>query len=126
MGFGFVIFAAPFPGAGGVEVTQAGIAQAVNAIEPGEHLLDLEFGFAVGASGTSRRIFLDGYFVGLAIERAGGGEDEARYFVLEAGLEKGEGVGGVVTEVELGLEHGFANLGEGSKVHDRVESTRAE
>ena len=59
VGFRVVGFAAgdalgTFRRAGYVEVAQRGIAQAVNAIEPAEHVLDKQLGLAIGI-GRGRR-----------------------------------------------------------------------
>jgi hypothetical protein len=45
--------------AGHVEVAQRGGAQAVNPVEPAEHVLHQQLGFAVGIGGLEARIFLN-------------------------------------------------------------------
>jgi len=43
MGLGMVILTLIWSGARGVEIAQAGVTQAVDAMEPVEHVLDQEF-----------------------------------------------------------------------------------
>lgn len=88
MGFGMVIFTLIASGARGVEITETGVVQSVDAMEPGEHLLDKEFGFAVSIGGMEGVGFFDGDAVWSAIERGGGGKNEAWDFVFENGFEK--------------------------------------
>ncbi len=51
VGLGLVSFAAVGEGSGYVEVAERGVAEAVNLIEPAEHVLDEELGFAIGVGG---------------------------------------------------------------------------
>ena len=50
---------------GHIEVAQRGVAQAVNPVEPAQHVLDQQFGLAIGVGGQEARIFLDGNRLGL-------------------------------------------------------------
>ena len=52
VGFGLVGFAAVGERAGDVEVAQGGVAEAVDLVEPAEHVLDEELGLAVGVGGV--------------------------------------------------------------------------
>ena len=89
MGFGMVIFALVAGRASGVEITETSVAQSVDAMEPGEHLLDEEFGFAVSIGGMEGVGFFDGDAVWSAVECGGGRKNEARDFVFEDSFEKG-------------------------------------
>src|SRR5215813_9352513 len=80
--FRAMIFALLRSGAGGVEIAEAGIAQFVDLVEPGKHLLYEELRFAVGVGGMERVGFLDRRAVGRAVKSGGGGEDETWNFVF--------------------------------------------
>ena len=93
----------------------------MNAIQPGEHLLDQELGLAVGVGGEQARIFLNRNGFRLAVDGGGGGEDQAAGTVGEHGLKQGKRRGGVVAEEDLGAHHRLAGFNEGGKVEDAVE-----
>ena len=123
VGFGLVGFAAghaigAFGSSSHVEVAQRGIAEAVNAVEPGEHVLHQQLGLAVGVGGIEARIFLDRNRLRLAIDGGGGGEDEAAGAVGENGLKQAKGGGGVVAKEGFRMDHGLAGLDEGGEVEN--------
>ncbi len=126
MRFGLVRFAAgdavgTFGGSSDVEVAQRSVAQAMDAVEPGEHVLDQQLGLAIGIGGAEARIFLDGNRLRLAIDGGSGGEDEAAGAVGEHGLKQGKSGGGVVAKEELRMNHGFAGFNEGGEVENAIE-----
>ena len=130
MGLRFVSFAAgddaasfssSFRCSGDVKVAQRGGAQAVNLVEPGEHVLGEKLGFAVGVGGAQGGGFGDGHSFRLAVEGGGGAENKALRPGGEDGFEQGEGGGGVVAEVDFGVLHGFAGFDQGGEVEDAVE-----
>src|SRR6266849_4319337 len=53
-------------GSSGVEIAEGGVPQAVDAVKPGEHLLDQQFGLSIGVRGAQRV----GVFNGRAAVRA--------------------------------------------------------
>ena len=65
--------------AGHIEVAQGGVAQAVDAVEPGEHVLDHQLGLAIDIGGIEARVFLDGNRLGLAVDRSRGRKDQASW-----------------------------------------------
>src|SRR5215469_11995717 len=92
-------FAAVGSGSRGVEVTQAGIAKSVGALEPGEHLFNEELGFAVGIGGGKLVVFGNRNGLRLSVNGGSGGENEAQNVVAEHHAQKREGTRGVVVEV---------------------------
>src|SRR5277367_6018101 len=54
-----------------VEIAQTGIAQSVNAVDPGKHLLHQKLRFSVGVGGSERGVLCDGGFYRLSIDRRG-------------------------------------------------------
>jgi len=91
VGLGLVGFAAVGERAGYVEVAEGGVAEAVDAVEPAEHVLDEELGFAVGVGGGEVGGLFDGRGFGFAVDGGGGGEDELAGAGGEHGLEEREG-----------------------------------
>jgi len=75
VGFGLVGLAAVGEGSGYVEVAEGGVAEAVEAVEPAEHMLDEELGFAVGVRGSEFCGLFDGGNFRFAVDGGGGGED---------------------------------------------------
>src|SRR4051812_38768553 len=70
--FRTMIFALLFGSAGSVEVAQAGVAEPVDLMEPGEHPLNEQFGFAVGIRGMKRIAFFNGGALGRPVKRSRG------------------------------------------------------
>src|SRR6185437_10409 len=122
MRLGLMGLAASFDGSGDVEVAEAGVAEAVDAVEPFEHMLDQQLGFAIGVGGFEGGVFADGGGFGLAVDGGGGGKDEAVDSRGEHGLKQAEGGGGVVAEIDFWMLHAFAGLDERGEVHDAVDS----
>src|SRR5947209_1087163 len=119
---GLVRLAVAFDGAGDVEVAEAGVAQAVDAVDPGEHVFDEELAFAVGVGGQKAGVFGDGSGFWFAVAGGCGTEDDAVVAGGEHGLKQREGGDSVVAEVELGELHAFAGFNESGEVHDSVEA----
>lgn len=115
-------FAAAWDGSRDIEVAEAGIAEAVDAVEPGEHLLDEQLGFAVGVGRAEWRVLADGSGFRLAVNGRCRGENEAIDADREHGLKEAEGGCAVVAEIEFRLFHAFAGFNESGKVHDAVYS----
>ena len=76
MSFDAVMFAEFFAGAGGVEIAEGDEFEPVNLVIPVQHLLEHQFGFAVGIDGALREVLGHGDAVGRAVGGAGGAEDE--------------------------------------------------
>src|SRR5271154_1687673 len=112
-----VIFSVNARGPGGIEITQTGVAQAVDTMKPGQHVLDEKFRFSIGIGGKKRVILLDGRSYGIAIESSGGGKDNSRNAVSENGFEQGQAAGGIIAEVALGNFHRFAGFDQRGKMH---------
>ncbi len=106
---------------GHVEVAQRGIAQAVNAVEPGEHLLDEELGFAIGVGGEKTRILMNRNGFRLSIDGGGGGKDQPPGTMGQHSFKQGQGCGGVVAEEDFGADHGLAGFNERGEVENAVE-----
>ena len=110
-----------FVRAGHIEVAQRGVTQAVDAIEPGQHLLHQELGLAVGIGRREARIFLNRNGFRLAVDGSGGGKDQPFWPCSQHGLEQRERGSGVVAEENLRPHHRLASLNERGKVEDGVE-----
>ena len=122
VGFSSDNFAVGLPARSGhIEVPQRGIAEAVNAIQPGEHLFDQEFGLAIGVGGKQTRILFNWNGFRLSVDCGSGGKDQAAGAVSEHGLKQRKGCRGVVAEVDFGAHHGLSGFNEGGKVEDAVE-----
>ena len=125
VGFGVVVFPEIAGGPGGIEIAQAGVTETVDAMKPVEHALDEQLRFAVSVGGLERIALLDGDVLRVAIQRRGGGKNEARNAEFENGFEQGESVAGIVAEIFFGGGHGFAGFDGSSQMHDAVERVLA-
>ena len=121
MSFRIVVFAVAVPGASGVEVTQHGVAQTVDAVKPVEHDFGVKFGLAVGICGTFGCGFGDGSGIGDAENGTTGRKNKFLHAVNEASFDESESGGSIVAEIFCGVLHGFGDFGEGGEMHDRVE-----
>ncbi len=108
VGLRLVGLAVSLDGSGDVEVAETGVAEAMDAIEPGEHLFDQQLALAVGVGGEQPGVFGDGGRFGLAVAGGGGAEDDAVVTGGKHRLEQGEGGHGVAAEVHLGDLHALA------------------
>ena len=128
VGFRFVAFAefALGVGPGGVEVAQADRLQRVGAVVVRKHLLDHPLAAAVGIDRRLRVRLVDRHVVGLAEDRRGGREDEARHTVLAHAIEQDLRRGHVVAVVLGRVGHRFADLDEAGEVHYRRRFRRAQ
>ena len=93
----------------------------MNAVEPAEHLLDQQFGLAVGVGGQQAGGFVDGDGFRLAVDGGGGGKDQLSGPWASMASKRREGGGGVVPEESFGGYHGFAGFDEGRKMEYAVE-----
>ena len=121
MGLGVVAFGVAIPRAGGVEITEDGVAESVNLAKPLEHDFGLQFGLAVGIHGEFGSVFADGNGLRKTEDGAGGGEDKTRDFVAKTGFEKCERGSGIVAEIKGGVLHGLGDFGECGEVHNGVD-----
>jgi len=62
---------------GDVEVAQGRVAQTVDLVEPGEHLLDHQLGLAVDVGGAEARGLLNRDRLRLTVDGGGGRKDQA-------------------------------------------------
>ena len=60
--------AASFDGSRNIEIAQTGIAQAMDAVNPGQHLLHQQLALAVGIRGGKDSVLLDRRVLRLAID----------------------------------------------------------
>jgi hypothetical protein len=123
---GLVGFAADDAGgalgsAGDVEVAQRGVAQTVDAVEPGEHLLDNQLGFAVDVGGVEARGLLNGDRLRLAVYSSRGRKDQAFGSLGQDGFQKRKRGGGVVAEIDFRGPHRFAGFDESGEMKDCVK-----
>jgi len=118
VGFDAVMFAEALGGTGGIEVTEGDKLESVDGLEPGEHSLEEEFGFAVRIDGILRQRFVDGNPFGGAIGGAGGAEHHLSDTGRHAGIEQVDSGGDVVAEVLGRVLHGFANQRVSGEVED--------
>lgn len=93
----------------------------MDAIHPGEHVLDEELGFAIGVGWEQASIFLNRDNFWLSIDGCRGGKYETAGSVSEHGFKQGKGGGCVVSKKYFGVEHGLASFNEGGKMEDSVE-----
>jgi len=119
---GIVVLADPAAriGAGGVEVAQGHVLEAVGHFEILEHLLDHELGRAVGAHGPGGMILGQRHAFRRTVGGAGARKDEARTAVAAHGRQQRQRPGHVVAVVLLRIGHGFAHVGEGGEMQHRL------
>jgi len=123
VGFGVVILADPAAriSAGGVEVAQAGRAQAMDAVGPEQPLLDHQLAFAIGIGRRERGVLVDRDAGRVAEQRRGRGEDEAEAAGLHRGIGDGEAVRQVVRAIAQRVAHALADQRERGEVEHRIE-----
>src|SRR6185312_4775991 len=107
---GFVGFAVSIDRARDVEVAERSVTQAVDAVEPGQHLLDEELGLAIRIGRGKPRGFEDRRGFGLAIDGSGRAEDKVLRATGYKGFEQRERRRGVGAEVEAGVFHRLAGF----------------
>ena len=112
-----------FRGSGNVEIAERGGAQAVDLVEPVEHVLDEELGLAVGIGWLEGGGFGDRNGLRLAVDGCGGAEDQAPGAGGVNRFQQGKGGGSIVAEVNLGVFHGFAGFDEGGEVEDTIKGS---
>src|SRR5258708_33651703 len=99
------MFAMAVPCSGGIEITQNGVMQAVDAVKPVEHDFGLEFGLAVGICWTFGSGFGNWNGVGNAEDGAAGRKNKFLHTVREAGFEKRGRWRSIGAETSFGVEH---------------------
>ena len=118
--FGIVVLAELLGGTAGVEVAQVDGLRAVDLAVPVQHPLKTKLRFPVGIGRRLWLGFTDRDGLGLAIGRAGGGEDDAADISLEHSRGQVNPALQVVLEVHLGAGHRFRDQRVGGKMHHRV------
>ena len=112
-------------GAGGVEVAQAGDAQAVDPLGPGERAFEHPFALAIGRAGGDGGVLVDQHAVGRhAVRRAeqggGGGEHEARHAMADARIDQRQAVADIGGQRADRVAHAVADQRESGEVEDGV------
>ena len=101
-----------------VEIAKRNVAKVMYLRHLRQYPLYHDFGSAVGVDGGKGRGFLDGDFLGLAIDGGRRGIDEVADVVVPENVQEREGIGDVVPVVFQGLPHRLLHLDEGGKVND--------
>ena len=120
MGFRIVILSVFPGGAGRVEVAKRRVFEPVDPAVPVENLLKAEFGFTVRIDRMLGGVFLDRNFLRFPEGGRRAGEHKGFDAAFHGRVRKVDCVGKVVVEVFARILHGFADQGEGGKVHDGV------
>src|SRR5712675_1782256 len=119
-------FSAMGGGAGDVEIAEGNVIESSVFVIVGEDVFKGELGFAVGIDGGLGMVLGNGDDVGLAINGAGGSEDEVADAVAEHGVEQ-ENAAGYVGDVErAGSFHGLLDEGFAGEMHHGVDGVAAE
>src|SRR5437763_7511975 len=84
---------------GGIEISQTGITQAMNAMKPGQHLLDQQLRFSIDVGRLEFIIFLNRNSLWITIQRRGGREDELSDTVGQHRFEERKSGSGVIAKV---------------------------
>jgi len=93
----------------------------MDSVKPSEHVFNEELGFAINVGRLEARIFFDWHGFRFTVHCRSRGKDKAAGSVGNDGLEKGEGRGGVIAEIDLRLDHGFAGFDQGCKVQNSIK-----
>src|SRR5712675_3466169 len=126
MGFVAAGFSAMGGGAGYVEIAEGDEVESSVFAIVGEDVFKGELGFAVRIDGGLGMVLGDGDEVGLAVNGAGGSEDEVADAVAKHGVEK-ENAAGYVGNVErAGSFHGLLDEGFAGEMHYGVDGVAAE
>ena len=123
MGFGVVVLADARlgVGAGGVEVAQGHIADAVGAVAPLQHIFNGQLGGAVGVGGFRAVALLDGLLLRLAVGGRRGGEHDLVHAVGLHGCQQGYRALHVVAVVFQVVGHALTHQGEGGEIDHAVD-----
>jgi hypothetical protein len=112
--------------AGDVEIAEGNVVESSVFAIVGEDIFKGELGFAVRIDGGLGMVLRDGDDVGLAVNGAGGCEDEVADAVAEHGVEK-ENAAGYVGDVEgAGSFHGLLDEGFAGEMHNGIDGVAAE
>src|ERR1700688_2762942 len=84
--------------AGSIEISQAGIAQAVNLMEPCQHSLHQQLRFAVRIGWMDGIVLLNRSALGITEQRSRRRENETRYPSGKHRFEQGQRIRGVVPD----------------------------
>ena len=122
MRLGLVVLAELAARARDVEVAQRDRAEPVRAALVGDHAVDRELRVAVGVDRVGRQRLGHRHLVGLAVDRAGGGEHEPLDARLAHRVEQVERRDEVAAVVALGMLDRLGDECERGEVQDRVEA----
>src|SRR5580704_6735340 len=111
-------------GAGRVEVTQRGEAQAISAVIGFESVLKKELRNAVRVYRLPRSIFRYGYLGRNSVHRAGGGENDPVYAAIHASVQQDESALHVVAKVFPRVFDRLSDISVCGKVHDRIDAAQ--
>ncbi len=109
-------------GAGGVEVAQVHVPQAVGPAEVRQDLLDHPLAAAVGVDRRLGVFLPDRGLAGFPVRGATRREDQVLALHLDHGLEERQGAGHVVAVVRGGLPHRLAHVGVRGEVQDGADA----
>ena len=101
-----------------VEIAQEGGFQSIGRVVAREDLFQHVFGIAVGIHRVFRVGFVHRHLHRIAIDGAGGGEDEILRLRGNHDVEEVHGVVEVVMVVLGGIDHRFAHVDVGCEMHD--------
>src|ERR1700674_578194 len=106
--------------ASSIEISQAGIAQAVNLMEPCQHSLYQQLRFAVRIGRMDGIVLLNRSALGIAEQRSRRRENETRYSSGQHRFEQCQCIRGVVAEEFFGSLHRLAGFDQRGKMHDAL------
>jgi hypothetical protein len=124
MGFVVAQFADPARriSAAGVEIAQAKCAQSIGAAIIREHSLDHPFRRTVRVDRRAGIVFGEGAAVGVAIDRAGGGEHQAITAGLAHRIEQRQRAGDIVLVIFPRVDDRLADQARSREVHYRDDT----
>src|ERR1017187_5341190 len=108
--------------AGDVEIPQAGVAEAVDAVEPAQNLLDQQLALAIRVGGLELCSLQNGSADRLAIAGRGRTEHQPIVPSSQHGLQQRKRPRRVVAEIDLRSLHAFARLDQCGEVHNPLKS----
>ncbi len=119
-------FSALARGAGDIKITEGNEIEAGVLAIVGENFFKGELGFAVGIDGRFGMVFMNERDTGLAVDGAGGREDQILDAVTEHGVDKDDAAGDVGDVEGAGILHGFFDEGLAREMHDGVDAMALE
>ena len=110
----------------GIEISQAGVAQPVNPMEPRQHALDQQFRLSIGVGWPQRIVLFDRSAFRIAVQRGRRGEDEDVDPRGEHRFEKRQRICRIVPKKLRRRLHRFAGLDQCRKMHDGFDRVRTQ